>query len=89
MIVELGIGVMAGFVAGQAYFRGLWWTVQRAVEQHHPALFVGSFVARLAVVGVLAWWLATWSLAALLGAGVGFFVARRVVVAPHREKVTG
>lgn len=86
MAAQLGLGLLCGAVASWLYFAGLWWTVQRIADVRRPQLvLVGSFVARAVLLLWVVAGLATWSVAALLGAAVGFWAMRRRVVGRHVE----
>jgi F1F0 ATPase subunit 2 len=42
--------LFAGVLLGAAFFGGLWWTVQRGLTSHQPALwFLGSMLVRTAI----------------------------------------
>ncbi len=70
-----------GLVLGAIYFRGLWWTVRKAVSSSRPAAwFLGSMLLRMSMV------LAGFHLVGrghwdrLLVCLVGFIIARWIVM---------
>ena len=87
-VLQFVSGTVGGGLAGWAYFRGLWWSTQRAVDAESPAqTIVLSFLVRgLLVAGVIAA-LFAWSPLAGYAAVVGFLVARRYVVKPVKRSL--
>lgn len=59
--VAAGLGLIAGFIIGMAYFAGLWWTIRRLPDAERPTLLWGiSALVRTAAAtavfyGLLAW----------------------------------
>lgn len=82
-MADLVLGLLAGVLVGALYFGGMWITARRLLRARNPAILVlGSYLARLAVLGAAFYWIArsggaTAAIAALLGV-VG---ARQLIVA--------
>ncbi|HLK55279.1 MAG TPA: ATP synthase subunit I [Chthonomonadaceae bacterium] len=57
--LRLTLSFLIGAAAGAFFFGGLWWTIRKGITAGQPGLlFLGSFLARTAVVAVV---LALWS----------------------------
>jgi len=77
---QLLLGALIGFVLGAAFYAGLWATVRRASRATWPwAWFTGSFLLRLAVVGLGLLLLARSGPWPFVGALVGLVAARPLV----------
>ena len=49
-ILSLAPALAAGALLGAIFFGGLWWTVNKGLTSHRPALwFAGSLVARMGI----------------------------------------
>jgi len=49
-VLVLLLALVAGIFLGALFFGGLWWTVQRGLTSHQPALwFLGSMLVRTAI----------------------------------------
>lgn len=77
---QLLLGALIGFALGAVFYAGLWATVRRASRSGRPwAWFAGSFLLRLAVVGLGLLLLARSGPWPLVGALAGFVAARPLV----------
>jgi len=87
--LALALAGLAGAALGAIFFGGLWWTVRRGVSSGHPALwFLGSGLLRTSLVVAGFYFVGGGQWQRLVGALVGFIVARFVVMwltRPSRE----
>jgi len=73
-------GLLAGTGIGVVFFLGLWATVRRVTSSRQPHVWLaGRFVLRMVVVGIGLWLVARGGLLPLVGALLGFVVARPLV----------
>ncbi len=80
------LGVVAGLALGWVYFRGLWWTAERALHARRPgALLFASYLARTALTLAVFVALLRLGAGALVAALVGFVAARTLVVRHRAE----
>jgi len=78
--VTLLLAAFAGLLLGAVFFGGLWWTVQKGVASHHPALwFFGSFIARMSIVLAGFYLVGGGQWQRLLSCLVAFLLARFIV----------
>lgn len=78
--VTLLLAAFAGVLLGAVFFGGLWWTVQKGVASHHPALwFFGSFIARMSIVLAGFYFVGGGQWQRLLSCLAGFLLARFIV----------
>ena len=78
--VTLLLAAFAGLLLGAVFFGGLWWTVQKGVASHHPALwFFGSFIARMSIVLAGFYFVGGGQWQRLLSCLMGFLIARFIV----------
>jgi F1F0 ATPase subunit 2 len=87
-LVAVLAGAGLGLLASAGFFGGLAVTVDRLPAARRPALLVlGSFLVRLAFVGVVLAAVAGWlPPAGLLGAAVGLVLGRLLVDQHHRRR---
>jgi F1F0 ATPase subunit 2 len=79
--IGLALPLLVGVGLGLFFFGGLWWTVQRLPASEHPAsLALGSFVIRMVVTVAGFYWVMDGSWERLLACGVGFLIARLLMV---------
>lgn len=72
--------LLAGFLAGGAFFIGLWWTVQRLPSVKHPALLMaGSLILRTALALSVFLLAGGGHLDRILACLAGFVIARFLV----------
>lgn len=77
-LLNLAAALVFGFITGLFFFGGLWWTVQKAISQSSPLIFLASFGVRMATVGVIVLlFRSDWKALILL---LGGFIAARVVI---------
>ena len=70
----------AGLLLGLFFFIGLWWTIRRALDSPHPALwFVTSLLLRLAITSYGLYWVADGRWQRLLWCCGGFILSRWLV----------
>ena len=90
--LTLALAGLAGAALGAIFFGGLWWTVRRGVSSGHPALwFLGSGLLRTSIVVAGFYLVGGGQWQRLVGALVGFIVARFAVMwltRPSRENQT-
>lgn len=85
-MVDLAVGLLAGFVAGVLFFGGLRWTVTKLTAVRRPALLAaGSFIARTGVVVAILLASTDGRLLRVLAALGGFLIARTVLVGRVRR----
>lgn len=81
--------LLAGVAIGAFFFGGLWWTVRQLPDSRHPAaLFLISFVLRMALT-LTGFWLVMggqWERA--MWCMLGFLVARTMIRRRIRPQVT-
>lgn len=88
MILDVGIGLGAGLIAGLVFFGGLRWTLSRLESTRHPLLLtVTSFVVRGAVVAGALVALADGRLTRVLAGLVGIMAVRTVMVSLVRRNL--
>lgn len=81
-VLPLLIGVGAGFLAGLAYFGGLWWTARRIAKVKAALpLVAGSFVLRMALLLVVLYAATQGRPGPLLASLIGVWLARKVAIA--------
>jgi F1F0 ATPase subunit 2 len=82
ILVKVMLGSLSGAAMGGLYFGSLWAVVRRVPDASRPArLVAGSYLARLAALGLGFWAvLRLGGASALLAALVGLLVARRIIV---------
>jgi F1F0 ATPase subunit 2 len=79
-------GLVVGLVVGAFFFGGLWFTVQRSVAARYaPLWFFLSLLVRLAVALAVFAWIGRDQPARLVGALLGFIVARFIVLRVTRS----
>ena len=70
----------AGLLLGAVFFGGLWWTVNKGVSSHRPALwFLGSFLVRMSTTLTGFYFIGRGNWERLLLCLLGFLTARVVV----------
>jgi F1F0 ATPase subunit 2 len=88
MMLDIGMGLFAGMVAGAAFFGGLRWTVSKIPTVRYPALLAAASLlvrgAGLALVLVL---VADGRFARVLGGLAGVLAARSVLVSLTRSRI--
>jgi F1F0 ATPase subunit 2 len=78
--LAIAVALTAGLLLGAFFFGGLWWTVRNGLASRRPALlFIGSLLARTAVVLSGFHFAMGDSWQRLLAALLGFVLARVVV----------
>jgi F1F0 ATPase subunit 2 len=78
----------AGLLLGALFFGGLWWTVQKGIASHHPALwFFGSFIARMSIVLAGFYFIGSGHWQRLLSCLVGLLLARLIAMRLTRPPV--
>jgi F1F0 ATPase subunit 2 len=86
------LAAAAGVALGAIFFGGLWWTIRRGLTARRPAIhFVGSSLARMAIVLAGFFLVSSGDWKKLIACLVGFLAARifvsRRVRASARETV--
>jgi F1F0 ATPase subunit 2 len=79
-VLNLVLALTAGLVLGSMFFGGLWWTIQKGLSSHRPALwFFGSLLVRtsLALAGFYFVFSGRWE--RLMACLLGFILARLIV----------
>jgi F1F0 ATPase subunit 2 len=80
---------LAGVALGTIFFGGLWWTVRKGASSEHPSLwFFSSGLLRMGIVVAGFYLVGGGQWQRLIGAFVGFMVARFIVMwltRPARE----
>jgi F1F0 ATPase subunit 2 len=72
--------LLAGLLLGAVFFGGLWWTVQKGVASHSPALWFGaSLLVRSGMVLGGFYWVSDGDWKRLLGCLGGFVIARLIL----------
>lgn len=85
-VASLFLSGLAGLLLGAFFFGGLWWSLIKGLTSNHPALWqFGSLLARtsLTLTGFYAVGGGHWQ--RLLSCGLGFLIARILVVRLARE----
>ena len=74
--------LLVGACSALLYFVGLWWTVQRLAELHHPSvIYLGSLLLRLAcLLGIVYWASRFGQPSALAAFFAGFLITRSYIV---------
>ena len=84
--VEGALGLVVGLVLGAIFFGGLWLTVRYGVSSRFAPLWFGaSLLVRLAIALAILVWIGREEPMRLVGALVGFIVARSVVLRVTRR----
>jgi F1F0 ATPase subunit 2 len=74
---ELSAGFLVGILLGLAFFGGLWWTTQRLISSHSPALLViASLFLRMSVLAVGLFAMSQVGAGAVVAAGCGALLVR-------------
>ena len=87
LLVSLPAGVLAGGIAGGAFYGGLGWTVRRLTAARRPGVLVASsFALRLVAVAAILLAVATWlPFDAMPAAVVGLLAARSTATRGYRR----
>jgi F1F0 ATPase subunit 2 len=79
-LLTLAPAGVAGLALGAVFFGGLWWTVRKGVVSRHPAAwFLGSLMARTALLLGGFYWVAGDHWDRLLACLLGVTLARLIV----------
>jgi F1F0 ATPase subunit 2 len=79
------LGVVVGLALGALFFGGLWFTVRRGVTSRlAPLWFFVSLLVRLAIALAVFSWIGREQPARLVGALLGFIIARFIVLRATR-----
>ncbi len=79
---SLLLSLVVGFVAGLAYFGGLWWTAKRVTKVKAALpLLAGSFIFRIALLLAVLYLVARGEPAPLVASLVGVWLARKASIA--------
>lgn len=80
MLIQIFVAI-TGAALGGIFFGGLWWTVQKSVYFHHPALlFIASWLLRTIIVIAGFYFLTEGHLDRLPACLIGFILARYAVI---------
>jgi F1F0 ATPase subunit 2 len=80
------LACVAGVALGSLFFGGLWWTTKRLFTSRRPALLVaGSFLVRMAVVGLGLYFVSNHRWDRGVACAIGLTMARTLV----GRRVTG
>ena len=74
---ELSTGFVVGVLLGLTFFGGLWWTAQRLMSSHSPALLIfTSLLLRMGVLAVGLFAMTQVGAGAVVAAGCGALLVR-------------
>ncbi len=83
----VALSLVVGLAVGVAYFRALWWTIERLPRARRPALLLlGSSLARIAPAVAAFWLISGGQWQRLVACVLGFVVARVIMVHVYRPR---
>ena len=87
---ELSAGFLVGILLGLAFFGGLWWTTQRVISSHSPALLVfASLLLRMSVLAAGLFAMSQVGAGAVVAAGCGVLLVRCWMIRVLGRQSTG